>query len=38
MWDVWSHITNFIERDYDKCRLMPINDDVQTNIQNEILF
>jgi len=22
MWDVWSYITNFIERDNDKCRLM----------------
>ena len=22
MWDVWSYITNFIEKDNDKCRLM----------------
>jgi len=22
MWDIWNYITNFIERDNDKCRLM----------------
>src|SRR6266567_9223952 len=22
MWDIWSHISNFIETDYDRCQLM----------------